>query len=262
MSRSTTQPEVTEVLALRAENNLLAAIRVWASAAVGGELLDDSGVLGMRVDAPLRAFNQAIFSDREVVNRSLATVADWFRDRPRYRIRLRDHLVPGNEPSFSRCRLVEHGGIPSLALAPIGDTEPLAIDGVEIRPVDESNLRDHVDVVQEAFDWETSVLETVFTERLPRDSAWHAYVAYIDGQAAATTQLVVSEEVAGLYYVGTREAFRGRGLGEAVTRHAVRQGADLGCDMASLQASPQGYPVYKRIGFKDVAYYVTFVGSD
>jgi hypothetical protein len=28
--------------------------------------------------------------------------------------------------------------------------------------------------------------------------------------------------------------------------------------MASLQASPAGYPVYIRLGFKDVAYYKTY----
>ena len=50
----------TEGLALRAEANLLAAIRVWAAAASGGELFEVSGVLALRVDAPLRAFNQAI----------------------------------------------------------------------------------------------------------------------------------------------------------------------------------------------------------
>jgi ribosomal protein S18 acetylase RimI-like enzyme len=116
--------------------------------------------------------------------------------------------------------------------------------------------------VQEAFDWEDRALATVFTPRLLDDPYWHAYVAYSDGEPAATTQLIVADGVAGLYYVGTRAAWRSRGLGEAVTRHAVRSGAAPGCDVATLQASPVGYPVYKKIGFRDVAYYQTFVPTN
>jgi hypothetical protein len=46
--------------------------------------------------------------------------------------------------------------------------------------------------------------------------------------------------------------------GEAVTARAMLEGWARGCDMASLQASPAGYPVYIRLGFKDVAYYKTY----
>jgi ribosomal protein S18 acetylase RimI-like enzyme len=149
-----------------------------------------------------------------------------------------------------------------LALTRLTEVEPLEFEGLEMHPVDETNLRDHVAIVEEAFGWEPDALTTVFTPARLLDPAWRAYVAYVKGEPAATTQLVVDGAVAGLYYVGTRAAYRGRGLGEAVTRHAVRAGAALGCDIASLQASPAGYPVYQRIGFRDVAYYQTFVPMD
>jgi len=155
-----------------------------------------------------------------------------------------------------------HGGIPSLALTRLTEIEPLEIEGLEIRPVDETNLPQHVAIVEEAFGWEPDALATVFTRGRLLDPGWRAYVAYVNGEPAATTQLVVEGAVAGLYYVGTRAAHRGRGLGEAITRHAVRAGAALGCDIATLQASPAGYPVYKRIGFRDVAYYQTFVPTN
>jgi ribosomal protein S18 acetylase RimI-like enzyme len=250
------------VLTLRAEANLAAAIRVWATAAEGGELLESPGLIALRVDAPLRAFNQAILLDRESVARDLGTAAAWFDDRPRFRIRLREELVRGQEAPVAAAGLTSHGGIPSLALAPISAVEASDIPGVVIRSVDETNLSDHVSVVQGAFDWEDRALATVFTTRLLHDPAWHAYVAYMDGEPAATAQLVVAGAVAGLYYIGTRAGFRSRGFGEAVTRHAIHHGAALGCEMASLQASPAGYPVYKRIGFEDVAYYRTYVGVD
>lgn len=249
-------------LARRAENNLLAAIKVWAVAADGGELLEDSGLLALRVDAPLRAFNQAILFDPLTVAADVGAAARWFAGRPRFRIRLREGLVRGHEASFEAADLIPHGGIPSLALSPIDRIRPLEIPGVEIRTVDETNLTDHVSIVQEAFDWEDRALATVFTPRLLDDPSWHAYVAYLDGEPAATTQLIVNGGVAGLYYVGTRADWRSRGLGEAVTRHAALSGAALGCDIATLQASPAGYPIYRKIGFEDVAYYQTFVQPD
>jgi ribosomal protein S18 acetylase RimI-like enzyme len=247
---------------LRAETNLCAAIKVWASAAIGGEIVETPGLLAMRVDAPVRAFNQAILRDLATVRTDLAVAVDWLRGSPRVRLRLRDELARGLDGHFAAAGLTPHGGIPSLALTRLTEVEPREIEGVEIRPVDDTNLTHHVAVVEEAFDWESDTLATVFTPRLLLDPAWRAYVAYVKGEPAATTQLVVDGAVAGLYYVGTRAAYRVKGLGEAVTRHAVRSGAALGCDVATLQASPAGYPVYQRIGFKDVAYYHTFVPMD
>ncbi len=42
---------------------------------------------------------------------------------------------------------------------------------------------------------------------------------------------------------------------------AFRADANLraGCDMASLQASPEGLPIYERMSFQKVDYYRTFV---
>lgn len=66
-------------------------------------------------------------------------------------------------------------------------------------------------------------------------------------------------EIAGVTFVGTRDAYRKRGLGEAITWHAVREGAKAGCTVAALQASEMGRPIYERMGFRTVAGYRTFV---
>jgi GNAT superfamily N-acetyltransferase len=249
-------------LALRAEANLCAAIRVWASAAEGGDVLDDRGVVGLRVNAPLRAFNQAVLTEPGTAAKDYALAARWLSGRPRIRIRLREELAEGLGNAVTAAGMEPRGGIPSLALAALSTVHALEVEDTVIRRVDESNLRDHVAIVTEAFDWEDDVLATVFTPRLVHDASWRAYVAYAGREPVATAQLVVSGGVGGLYYVGTREAWRGKGLGEAVTRHAVGDAASLGCDAATLQASPFGYPVYRRIGFEDVAYYRTYVSPD
>ena len=63
---------------------------------------------------------------------------------------------------------------------------------------------------------------------------------------------IVSHGVAGIYWVGSLERARGMGIGRAVTAAATNAGFDLGADVASLQASPMGGPIYTAMGFETV----------
>jgi predicted GNAT family acetyltransferase len=66
---------------------------------------------------------------------------------------------------------------------------------------------------------------------------------------------LVTHGVAGVYWVGTTPDARGRGLAELCTRAAGNAGFDLGGRIASLQASPMGEPVYRRMGYVEVTRY-------
>ncbi len=85
-----------------------------------------------------------------------------------------------------------------------------------------------------------------------------SFVGYADGAPVATSALYVSNRVAGVYNVATLDTHRGRGFGEAMTCHAVREGVARGAVMAALQASEMGKPIYERIGFRTVSPYRTF----
>jgi predicted GNAT family acetyltransferase len=106
------------------------------------------------------------------------------------------------------------------------------------------------------------VLSQVFTPRLLDNASWHGYLAYVEGAPAATSTLFVNDRVAGIYYVGTLAQYRKRGLGAAVTRRCVTDGVRAGCDIASLQASPMGLPVYERMGFRHVGYYRSYIPQE
>jgi GNAT superfamily N-acetyltransferase len=84
-----------------------------------------------------------------------------------------------------------------------------------------------------------------------REWPWHHYVAWVDGKPAAVTTLFIQGTVAGLYWVGTVPAMRGRGLATQLVTHALNASRSLGCTSAVLQASDSGKPVYTRLGFKD-----------
>lgn len=83
-----------------------------------------------------------------------------------------------------------------------------------------------------------------------------AFLAHLDGRPVSAAMTIVSRRVAGVYWVGTAEEARGKGLGWATTAAATNAGFELGADMASLQASPMGEPIYRRMGFETIHWYL------
>jgi GNAT superfamily N-acetyltransferase len=79
-----------------------------------------------------------------------------------------------------------------------------------------------------------------------------AFLAYLDGQPASIAMTIVTADVAGIYWVGTTEEARGRGLARTLTGTAVNAGFDMGAKIASLQASPMGEPIYRGMGFERI----------
>ncbi len=86
-----------------------------------------------------------------------------------------------------------------------------------------------------------------------------AFLAMLDGEPVGIAMTMVSHGVAGIYWVGSLEQARGRGIGRAVTVAATNAGFDLGADVASLQASPMGKPIYEAMGYETTFDYRMFM---
>ena len=84
------------------------------------------------------------------------------------------------------------------------------------------------------------------------------FAARIDGRVVGTAGLSVSNGVAGIYVVATDPRYRRRGIGSAVTGAALRAARYRGLRVATLQASTDGEPVYRRMGFQQVSDYRLF----
>ena len=76
------------------------------------------------------------------------------------------------------------------------------------------------------------------------------FTAYLDDEPVAIAATFVSNGIAGIYWVGTLQSARGKGLARKLTATAVEAGLELGGDVASLQASPMGKPIYTAMGFE------------
>lgn len=92
-------------------------------------------------------------------------------------------------------------------------------------------------------DCEASIPETALKGQ-------YRYLGYLDGEPVAVSTLVMTRGLAGIYAVATLEAARRRGIGAAMTAHAMLEGLRLGADEGVLQAAKMGLPIYERLGFR------------
>jgi ribosomal protein S18 acetylase RimI-like enzyme len=135
----------------------------------------------------------------------------------------------------------------------LGDRPPPA--GAELRRVvDAKGVADLAEVNAQAFTvygMPADVVRDGFTRPLAvLQPHIAAFVAYVDGEPVSAAMTCVSHGIAGVYWVGTVEAARGKGIGEACTRAATNAGFDLGGRAQSLQASRMGEPIYRRMGYE------------
>lgn len=80
-----------------------------------------------------------------------------------------------------------------------------------------------------------------------------------DGVVRATAAATCWGDVAGVFFVDTDVAWRGRGIGTAMTAAALREAARSGARSAVLDSSASGLSIYRRLGFRAVGEVTVFV---
>jgi GNAT superfamily N-acetyltransferase len=78
------------------------------------------------------------------------------------------------------------------------------------------------------------------------------YLARVGGEPVACLGALSADGDCGIYLVATLPAARGRGLASGLLRQALRDARESGCTTSSLQATKAGFPVYERLGYRDV----------
>ena len=86
-----------------------------------------------------------------------------------------------------------------------------------------------------------------------RGRLYTRYIAYQDGAAVGTSASLLHAGVAGIFAVATIPRARRRGIGTALTLVPLLEARRRGYRVGTLQSSPMGFPVYQRLGFREVS---------
>lgn len=252
-------------LARRVQANVVATFVMAGSAMAGGHVSRLRGATLVGTGLPLLLFNQVLVEDgTATVDETAAAIEEGvaaFRALgKRFAVTLRGGIDDAYLPVVERLGLEpleESPWMPGMALHPLppaGSVPP--VPGHEIRPLrDMAAITDHIDVLAEGMGMPRDWAAAFCTDALLAEPGVTFYAGYQDGRPVTSGLGLRTGRTIGVYNIATLEAARRRGYGAAMTMRMVDDGAAAGCDVAILQASEMGQPVYERLGFRTVCEY-------
>jgi len=237
--------------------NYLDANRIFMAVSDRGEYLERRDVAIVCCGMPVAMLNWGFLKPPyDDLGGTAASVRSYFADRKL------DFRLTFRGDQRDSVRALEAGGwhrkseptpAMTLAMPTTLPTPPSALEIQEVRTPGE--LVAYREAAFRGFGFPVAGAHIFLNDRLLVLPEVRLYAGLVEGMAVATSMLVATGAVAGIYWVATVEEQRGRGYGEALTWAAVAGGRELGCRHASLQASKLGRPVYARMGFEHVLDY-------
>jgi ribosomal protein S18 acetylase RimI-like enzyme len=165
---------------------------------------------------------------------------------------LRDGWSPDAEAEVTRLGFTARRPMPGMAVAADGLAN---VSGTELsiaRAGDAAALAEAARVAAAGFGTSVEAIQSLYSQAVLGLHGFAVYVGRIGVQAVTTGMgYALGREVA-IFSVATPPEYRRRGYGGAITAHAARAGFEAGADLAWLQTSPLGEPVYRRLGFRHV----------
>ncbi len=153
---------------------------------------------------------------------------------------------------------------PAMAVGLDALSAAAGVRGVTFERVsDQASLAAAVGIEVRVFGMARSVAERFVPLAALGEPGFSLYLAWADGEAAGTAAAHADHGAVGVFGVATEDRFRGRGIGTAITSFAVRDSAvnaGVPVDLAWLQATPQGRPMYERMGFRRAGTWVVWTG--
>ena len=251
------------------ERNLGLALESLARHAPGGEVKRLAGVVIANAAVEVSLLNAALFSgpveDPNDLERRIETAAVYYRLRGLpWSLWVCEHCLPRRlrrmlPDLLSRRGLDASTCCPGMAARlwdlPVAEEPPV----LEVRKVqDEQTQLAFCRVVSQCFRIPFETAARLYRGAGPWD-AQDGWVGYAEGAPVATAATLAAEGAVGLYSVATAPGYRRRGFAVEISRHALFEaGRRHGVGLAVLEATRQGQPVYRRLGFRPVTTIYTY----
>jgi GNAT superfamily N-acetyltransferase len=233
------------------------AFEVFATALPQGRMIHRPGVAAAVTGSPNPLFNQAMVRDGGAGPDELAEVLDELASTGlRHTVVLRQAVDDRFTELLGRRGFTSRVSTPGMALHPIPTAVPDSTLDIRSGP---GLFDEHRRLTAIGFEMAPEDVDSFMHSSVAHLDGVDLYVGYEDGEAVATALGFAREGTLTVFNVVTVPEHRGKGHGGAITMAAVAGGASRGCDVAALQSTPSGLPVYVRLGFETVVEYDIWV---
>ena len=179
-----------------------------------------------------------------------------------YSLQVRAGRTPAFEQEAERLGLLVEAEMPGM-LVERGELREIEVEGLQlIRVRTGDGLAQALALAAEGFGAPPEIFAPLYAPEVAELGGLAIYVGRA-GDADVTTGIGFTQgDAVGIFTVATPPLYRGRGYGAAVTACAAREGFRAGAQFAYLQSSTLGYPVYQRLGFRDVERYLLYTAPE
>jgi GNAT superfamily N-acetyltransferase len=244
--------------------NMVGAMTLIAGNVHGAVVRQTDDIAIASSGLPFILFNQVIVAGDAATPRALAAGVGVMRKRGSpFVVNLRvgaDDAFAAVARELGLVPLSERPWMPGMAMHPVPAEPPPDAPGFEIRQAsDATGIEDHIRTAAVGFEMAEDLIRAIVVPALLGRDDVAVYVGYADGEPVATGLGFRTGSTIGVYNISTVESSRGRGFGAAMTRRVIADGLAAGCDVAILQSSEMGFPIYERLGFRTVVEYMGYV---
>lgn len=251
------------------DENLRHAMRFFGQATGSGEIGEMGHAQLVYSGLDYGVFNIAFLTHRLESRRELnAVLADCARFYGQRRVRwsfwLCEDLLDLATRRAARdifaaagLRPISHApGMQAGALAP----PSRALPQVECRPVTGPETRAaFAELTALCFDIPYAIARAVYDVERAWAGEYRGFVGLAGGKPVSIVALVRTAGSLGIYSLGTAPDRRRQGYGEALLRQALSRSSSDGSVPLVLESTEAGYPLYRRLGFRDVAKFTVYL---
>jgi GNAT superfamily N-acetyltransferase len=258
VNRETTEHDTLLALARAAADGF----RVLSMSADGGSSDDVGGAICWYSTSYVPVFNGASILDAGLINHTtLSSIEGYFKPRGRpFSVMTLDALIPDAHRRILPYGYFEYDVMPAMWLTGEPADQPAGSPDLWITQVTSPvTLAAFRRILSDVFHLSITEVNLVLGEKTLEIPHVRHYLGWLDNIPVSTASLVLSDDVAGVWNVGTLSEYRHRGVAAALMRHILTDARNLGCSKSMLLASNDGQPLYERLGYKTLSNVRVFV---